>query len=367
MIKFIVKNFKCFIDATILLNRLTILVGANGVGKSSVIQALLLLRNSFEAYQNNTHQVALNNSRMMLGTADAVLCQMSDEQSIRLSLEDEIEGGNMTSCYYTVDMDENQLNLNIKEFSHQGVSVITKPYFYYLCAERLGPRIAQSLQCLPYIDVGSNGQYTAQVLSYLGGMLKIDENRMMKGTKNRGLQAQVNEWLSKILPGVHVSATQDLNSMIAQIRIDNHRDMSPILAPNIGFGISYVLPIIVAGLTVNSGSLFIVENPEAHLHPAAQSAIGEFLGLVAQSGVYVIVETHSDHVINGIQLFVAEHQDFHDKVTIQNFSLAQNSIQPFVDSLSINEMGELSDWPAGFFDQGQIDFMKLQRLRMRYV
>lgn len=365
MINLHIKNFKCFIEKTIDLNQLTLLVGANGVGKSTVIQALLLLRNTFESVPRQ--RVVLNTTNLMLGTADAVLCQSAEEPSICLSLKKEDHEEDRIECCYTVGTEETQLDLGIESFSCQGSTVMTTPYFYYLCAERLGPRISQPLHCLPYMNVGANGQYTAQVLSHQGGMLKVEEERMVEGSKNRNLQAQVNGWLLKILPGIHITATQDVNSLQAQIKIDHHAGTIPMLAPNIGFGISYVLPILTAGLTVEKGSLFIVENPEAHLHPAAQSAIGEFLGMVALGGVHVVIETHSDHVVNGVQLFVAAHKDFHDKVTIHNFSSKPGEVQPSIDSLRMNEDGELSDWPAGFFDQAQIDYMKLQRLKRRHV
>ena len=361
-----IKNFKCFTDAVIELNQLSLLVGANGVGKSTVIQAILLLKNTIVAFSKNEKKVALNDENITLGTADDILCQTANEQCITLSIDDK-QLGNTVECRYSVDAYESPLDIHIDEVSQQGHHLLAGHHLHYLSAERLGPRISQPLHSLPYIDVGCNGQYTAQVLSHEGGMLKVEKDRMFEVTKNRVLQAQVNEWLSKILPGIHISANQDTKSLQAQIRIDNHNGLTPMLAPNIGFGISYVLPIITAGLTVEKESLFIVENPEAHLHPAAQSAIGEFLGMVAQSGVNVIIETHSDHVVNGVQLYVAGHKEFHGKVSVLNFSSSKEDVQPSIESLTMNEYGELSDWPNGFFDQTQIDFMRLQKLRNAHV
>lgn len=366
MINLKIKNFKCFTDSVIGLNRLSLLVGANGVGKSTVIQALLLLKRTLDASSKNKKKVALNDENMTLGTTDAVLCQTANEQYITLSIEDKQQESTI-ECHYSIDEYESQLDLNIDSVSLQKHHLLTEHYLYYLSAERIGPRISQPLHSLPYTNVGCNGQYTAQVLSHAGGRSKIEAERMFENTTDRTLQTQVNGWVSKILPGIHISASQDINSMQAQIRIDNHNGMIPMLAPNIGFGISYVLPIITAGLTAEKGSLFIVENPEAHLHPAAQSAIGEFLGMVAYSGVNVIIETHSDHVVNGVQLYVAGHKNLHDKVSILNFASTPNDVQPSIESLTINEHGELSDWPAGFFDQTQTDFIKLQRLRNNHV
>ena len=186
---------------------------------------------------------------------------------------------------------------------------------------------------------------------------------MCEGTKIRILVDQTNFWLSKMMPGIEISAVLDTVSLQAQIKIKDYKN-DFMLAPNIGFGISYLLPIIVTGLIAKPGAMFIVENPEAHLHPAAQSAIGEFLGMVANTGVNVIVETHSDHVVNGVQIYVAEHKEFADKVVINNFSQREEDSQPNIDALTINEKGELSDWPKGFFDQSQIDFMRLHHIKL---
>lgn len=75
---------------------------------------------------------------------------------------------------------------------------------------------------------------------------------------------------------------------------------------NVGFGLTYSLPIFVAVLSSRPGSLILLENPEAHLHPKGQSRLGEFLAIAASQGIQIVAETHSDHVLNGVR--VAVHQ-----------------------------------------------------------
>ena len=91
--------------------------------------------------------------------------------------------------------------------------------------------------------------------------------------------------------------------------------------------------------------------------------MGEFLSIIANSGVKVIVETHSDHILNGIQLACAKNKIDNNKVTINYFDKVDDSIQPQINSISINQRGELSDWPKGFFDQSQKDFSELFKIR----
>ena len=77
---------------------------------------------------------------------------------------------------------------------------------------------------------------------------------------------------------------------------------------NVGFGITYALPIVVSALSARPGSLLIVENPEAHLHPRGQVKMGELLCQASEAGIQVLIETHSDHVLNGIRLAVRDSQ-----------------------------------------------------------
>ncbi|MNR25977.1 hypothetical protein D3C85_1431600 [compost metagenome] len=85
--------------------------------------------------------------------------------------------------------------------------------------------------------------------------------------------------------------------------------------------------------------------------------------MVANSGVKLIVETHSDHFINGIQLATALKEIDTSLITINYFSQEDSIDQPNIESISINEKGELSNWPKGFFDQSQRDFAELFKIR----
>jgi predicted ATPase len=128
--------------------------------------------------------------------------------------------------------------------------------------------------------------------------------------------------------------------------------------PNVGFGLSYALPIVVAALTAIPGTLLIVESPEAHLHPAGQSAIGHFLAQVAGSGVQTVVESHSDHVLNGIRRAVAESRVIQaDDVVVHFFGTSGAS------RLEIKDSGAVTEWPEGFFDQTETDLSHLARIR----
>ncbi|MFC9853066.1 AAA family ATPase [Streptomyces prasinus] len=120
--------------------------------------------------------------------------------------------------------------------------------------------------------------------------------------------------------------------------------------------------MIVAGLLTGPGDLLIVENPEAHLHPGGQSKLGRFLARVAGAGAQVIVETHSDHVLNGARLAVAEERILRpEDAIVHYFGEEEAGSAP----IEFTARGELTEWPRGFFDQIEQDLGRLARARRR--
>jgi predicted ATPase len=119
-------------------------------------------------------------------------------------------------------------------------------------------------------------------------------------------------------------------------------------------------------LIAKEKSFIVIENPEAHLHPAAQAAMGKFLATMSHAGLNIIVETHSDHIIEGIQLYVADNPKWHDCVTINCFGKKDGENQPDVESITFDEKAVFSGWPEGFMDQSQIDFSELRKIRKKH-
>lgn len=354
-------NFKCFRNKRIPFGQLTALLGTNGVGKSSVIQSLLLLKTTKDEPHKKGDIISLNGPYgMSLGTSMDVMTTDVNDGFVKIAVSDGVKI--MMEAIYDVNSSREQLGLTINGFTTSRSRKFSMNYVYFLSAERLGPRVSQPIKHMEYLDVGSQGEFTAQVIDYNSGREKVRKACMAEGTKDPTLPKQVDAWLDFILPGVKIVAKADYPGLSANIRIENKFSGGNTLLPtNIGFGISYVLPIITTGLVAKEGGLIIVENPEAHLHPAAQSAMGEFLGMVAQSGVTVLVETHSDHIINGIQLYAAKHPQFANQIVINNFS-EDGDDQPKVETIQLTEKGEFENWPRGFLDQSQKDYLKLMEI-----
>jgi predicted ATPase len=103
--------------------------------------------------------------------------------------------------------------------------------------------------------------------------------------------------------------------------------------------------------------IILIENPEAHLHPYAQSQIGEFLTVVAAAGIQIIIETQSDHVLNGIRKSIksAKHSIKAREVGIFFFAGMRDDTMLDIISPAISDDGNLSEWPENFFDQYEKD------------
>ena len=361
MITLHIQNFKCFEKTEVLINQLTVLAGGNGNGKSSVIQALLLLRRTLEKkLEKKEEKVELNNIYCLnLGNSANLLFS---ESEIYFDL---IEGKKQLKVKYDTHIGNELYITPSIEGIYEDNSLYTKE-FYYLNAERVGPRISQSLNTFSFPNTGFQGEYTAQVIKELdnkGTTFKVDDARILND-ENYNFGAlfvrRVNAWLAYILEGTTIEAHIDEKTYTARIEVTNTFGKAT-FPTNTGFGISYVLPIIVTCLLAEKDRWVIIENPEAHLHPAAQSKIGYFLAKMANAGLRIVVETHSDHIINGIQLAVAKKEIENSCIIINYFDKGEQ--QPEVHPILMNEKGELDKWPKGFFDQTQIDFAELIKLR----
>lgn len=370
-----INGFKCFRDDTFTLKDITVLTGSNGTGKSSLIQALLLVRLAIEKNlrQNDKHNYLLSEDR------NDLLIPLNDGYKLCLgTIFDIIRDNDNTENMITISLGEEKYILTIPDIEEDNTSLRCdfqwpeseneipfwrKREFYYLNTERLGPRHSSEVNSTDYIHCGFQGEYTAQVLVKYGEKAGFRSAMIGQSSKSNLLKIQVNEWLETIFPGISITAIPTSN-LSAQIKVNGNSGKSDMLATNIGFGISYALPIIVTGLIAKPGSVLIVENPEAHLHPKGQSNIGYFLGKVAESGVKIIIETHSEHVVNGLRRAILESNSL--KATDANiyffngFDLKQISK---VELIGIDEDGSLSKFPKDFFDQINQDLSEIIKLR----
>lgn len=118
---------------------------------------------------------------------------------------------------------------------------------------------------------------------------------------------------------------------------------------DVGIGVSQILPVLVALIAAEPGQLVYIEQPELHLHPNAQVKLAQVLADAAKRGVRVVAETHSSLLLLGIQTLVAEGKLSPDLVKLHWFSRNEDGITQ-VDSVDLDEAGTYGEWPVDFND-----------------
>ena len=166
---------------------------------------------------------------------------------------------------------------------------------------------------------------------------------------------QASSWLSYLLDGGAVRALSP-HPTILTLEMNSDGGVHYHRPVHLGFGYSYALPIIVAGLIAQPGDMLVVENPEAHLHPLAQSRVGEFLTKVSMANVQVFVESHSEHILNAFRLAVKSEHVEDSNLRVLYFR--NDPVDPVL-LVPVEKDGRILMWPSGFFDQRTRDFSLL--------
>lgn len=357
--KITLKNFKCFEEQEIPLSNISLLTGLNGMGKSTVLQALLLLRQNFD---RNTlgKRLSLNGDLTQCGNAFDLLYQFfkTDEISIRLDADD------LPTLAWAWDGRSQGDSLVLKEGAELGEGIAAQyalfdRHFHYLNAERLGPRSyfeTSSHVVLNENQIGIKGEFAANYFAeFQEEDIKIPALSHPDAT-GLSLYEQVNAWMGEIRPGTRLNASrsQEMGLVALNYQFVAGKEAGNRFRPtNVGFGLSYVLPVLVAVLSSERGSLLLLENPEAHLHPRGQAQIGRFLALAAAQGIQVIVESHSDHILNGIRIAVKEGDLAPSQAELLFFTGAviEGIFTHYIETPKIDRDGKLDYRPEGFFDE----------------
>ncbi len=402
-------NFKCFKEETIFpLSKINLLTGINGRGKSTLLQSLLLMRQTIE-HNPNSSEIIFNGSCVRLGAFEDVKnSDISIHEPILMYYKCEKDNANKDIKYFLSANEDNELVGAISEIDVVGKVFLKTPKFdtfterenthvidikylsliddlnghdypvnlfsfndynlsdnaakfhriHYIAADRIGPKDYYPKNNLSeFVNVGSQGENTAIVLAR-----KQDDpvfDALYLGNNAKTVLQQTEEWLNKIFDGAKIELVVERN--IISITYNTKPTEKRYKPSNVGFGYSYILPIIVSGLIAQKDEILIVENPEAHLHPKAQSQLTKFLAKVASCGVQVYIESHSEHILNALRVVSLD-----DTYSITNEDISvlyfkDDTEQPFIQ-LNIENDGSIKNWVDGFFDQQELDLSEIFKL-----
>ena len=365
-------HFKCFESLKLQLRPLTLLSGQNACGKSATIQALVLLNQTMRDNEWSS-QLILNGSVIRLGTAADVIDQVYGRHSCGIELL-----GENRSYSWAFDGEQDDMALKIASVSIDDVLQPIEDAFQYLVpyssgpfiwgnrfkrmtylqAERLGPRDIYPMDNIEENShvVGPGGEHAVNILFSRRDTKTPD--LLTNANAPPRLFSQVELTMRSFFPGFRfeLNKLDRVNSVTLGLRTSNSTDyLRPI---NTGFGLTQILPVVVAALSAKPDDLLLIENPEVHMHPAGQANIGVFLAKVAAAGIQVIIETHSDHVLNGIRRAVKERVLPSESVALHFFRPRSEDYDDEIAQVQTPEIdseGNVEFWPEGFFDQFDID------------
>lgn len=370
MIRYLqIENFKSLKKAAIPLEKLNLFFGLNGMGKSSVIQVLLLLRQSYwSGRTRGLYGLYINGELIRLGTSTDILCQSAEEERLRFLVGFEADR--------KVDVDYPYFGnplptgvLKVGDLSASNVPFaeeepLFSKGFCYLGAEHIGPRNEYRVPQLDHEGInflGNNGEFAVPFLALQGDRFQVPVELCLTSGKTNRLFDQVSAWISELSPGVKISARYMPFEERAKLDISysgRRLDSAPFLPVNVGFGIPYVLPLVIALLTTEKNGLLMIENPESHLHPKGQARMADLIARVASRGTQVICESHSDHIINGIRIAVKEEKLSCGDLSIIYFDKDEDQVTHTVE-IAVDKNGNLSDYPEGFLDEWGIQMSAL--------
>lgn len=368
-----ISNFKLHKETVLNMKGLTLLTGMNGMGKSTIIQSLILLRQSFLM---NDLEAGLNLKGDLsdAGMSGELACQASNEHTLNIDFKFREQPDLSFVFDYPEDILDTLLpgvEQNIIDKNTLSSYSLFNENFQYLSAFRFGPQknynrdtslvvskrqISKTMgQCeyaIHFLDQYKNKNIPILELAILPETDAVSDFRLM---------VQVERWLRLISPSIKLiiePAGEDFKLKYKFNREEN-TITEEITALNTGFGITYVLPILIAILSARKDALIIIENPEAHIHPKGQAELMKLVARAVANGVQIIIESHSDHIVNGSLVAVNEGLLTPDLLSIYYFERDEHEHCALSHCLEISDSGRITRAPRGFFDQIDIDLKTL--------
>lgn len=413
--KISVRGYKSIKDeCTIDIYPLTILAGANSSGKSSIMQPLLLMKQTLEA-PYDPGALLLNGPNVRFTSVDQLLTKLPKKE-IKDSFSVEIEIDKNYSIKTTfrkskkkaidiLEMSSHHENdiytiapgMTTEEIDFKMLNNIEDMYGHLLsfnidfikvvvrnrCFLEIGLRLnsGEEMKNAPFISSESStiSNYIRRIIHVPG--LRGNPERTYQinaignefpGTFENYVASLIASWqdisisklrrLAQALKDLGLTEKVDVRKVDdtqVEVRVGHRRKNTTemVSIADVGFGVSQTLPVIVALIAANPQQLVYIEQPEIHLHPRAQAALADIIVEAVNRGVRVTLETHSDLFLRRIQSLVAEDNLAHDKVKLHWFTKDEDGFTQ-VSTANLDPDGSFGDWPEDF---GDVDLQEESR------
>jgi predicted ATPase len=314
--------------------------------------------------------LSLNGPLVRLGTAGEIMSPAGD-RTISFGCSDELGATAQWLLAQDRNLDSGEMRLTNASFSFLEDSApcwlpsTNQPLLsairdlIFLSATRQPQREAQPYPDHPAAvvgDIGVEGEFAAYWYIRQADEEVAEARRHPTETRST-VRGQISAWLANLFPGASVNAEGFREVSMAKTTFSLGRSPGWRRPANVGYGLSYAFPLLVALVCAKPGQIVIVDSPEAHLHPSAQSTMGSILAHFASAGVQVIVESHSDHLLSGLRLAIRRGNLSPDAALVHFFETGGGD--ECRKKILIDQDGGIQDWPTGFFDQAINDLVKL--------
>lgn len=325
--------------------KLNIITGTNSSGKSTFIQSILMVK------QNEKQNIGLNGPLVSLGNFNDAKNFNSSSKEINIRFI----YSNNNYCELVITEDElstTDFTTRLKAKSFDSIKECS--CISYLSCDRIGAEDIYKKNYSDPMDIGVNGEFA---------IFALEKNKdkplspdMIVDNSSYTLNTQVNYWLNYIL-GASIT-TEDVigTDFVKCFYVTPSGKM--VRPKNIGAGFSYLVSIIVMCLLSSNDDIIIIENPEIHLHPQAQSKVCEFLYFIAKNNRQLFIETHSDHIFNGVRVGIATGKMHPDDVSVNFFSIDDNNCTQNT-VIEFGKRGRIMNYTEGLFDQFDIDLDRM--------
>ena len=410
-----VQNFKSWQDTGRLqLAPLTGLFGANNSGKTSILQVLLMLKQTVEPPPGwkGTLNFGDEESLVNLGSFDDIIHRPANNSSLTIFvswklpenlttqnrsqvnpnsfllsiLGDRLEGfrygagGHFfeTGTFARADYDEGSYPVLI---SYSGKASSQSPFRCY------GIRGASTKTQEIFCDLEEAFENLFSHILYLGPLREHPRpvtygratiQKGLVGMGNRQLLAllsqrvqllpieeQIPKWLQRLglIDSYRVNPISDTKQDY-EFLVKQYKGGPEVRLTDVGFGVSQVLPVLILCYSAPEGSILILEQPEAHLHPSAQSELGDVLvDVVKNRNVQIILESHSEHLLLRLMRRIAEEEISATDTTLYFCQINDGTSE--IERLDVNEYGNIRNWPQDFFGDSTGELIKKTKAEMQ--
>ena len=333
-----VVNFRSIVDESFEFRPLTIFTGKNGSGKSTVLNALFFCASFY--YINKANKA--DNAPDIDYDSNFSLNQ--DKIEILLN-------GYETSILCKREKSPYSQSCQTKRKFH------FERDFYYLNADR-SP--IETMKIIEKTDLkfGVGGQFVEQYFLNNSTQKIANFNKLEIET----LDYHIGFWIEKIL-----NLRFDFKTIESQqrVRCDFYsKDLKAnIDSTRVATGMNYLTKILIVGLTCKKGDVFVVENPEIHLHPRAISNLAEFFAMLARGGVQIVLETHDTRLVSKLRILIHKKELSPDDVMIYYKDSVDSKFESvFINDngFFVNDKGQRISFPQGFMD---VDLLELMEVR----